>query len=117
MGNNTIHLVTVFSAEALLAGGTATSSAINLNDYKPDGTFSIQVTTVGTGTLKGEFLTSNDGTNFQEPNGATDIFTTHAAGTNQYSFSPPVSGWIKIKITEDGGGATITSAMLTLAMR
>ena len=116
MANNRVHPVAVvFSASALTQNTSLTSEAIDLNLYKPQGYFSAQVTTAGAGTVKVEYLLSNDGTTYTTPTGASDVVTAHTAGTDNYKIEPMVAQYMKIKITETNVGA-ITSFSITLAV-
>ena len=98
----TIQLVTT-----QVNSNTVTTSAINLNDYKPAGFFSIELKVSHTGTVsKVEYETSNSGIYFQEPTNASDIVTsvTSNSGPNVNgvvlaSFSPVISQYIRLKIS------------------
>ena len=112
-GNAPIITKNIFSAETLEAAGTATSTATDLSNM--EGYFTIQVAVSGSGTIKIEYLLSNDGTNYLEPTSASDIATGVTAtsgpggnGKNIYSFSPEMAKYVKIKITETGATDTVT---------
>lgn len=100
----------LFAAKTLTAGASATYN-MDLTRMNADGFFSLQIVVAsGTGTLKFEYLLSNNNSNFVEPTGASDIVATFGAGSGPgadgidiYSFEPEVSGYIQIKATEDGG--------------
>ena len=89
---------------------TITTRAINLDSYKPAGYFSIELQVEHTGTVtKVEYETSNSGINFQEPTNAIDIVTTvtsnsgpNVDGVVLASFEPPISQYIRLKITSSG---------------
>jgi hypothetical protein len=110
---NYIMSYTPIDAETVAASGTYTSSAIRLGwgqDQKvqPRGFFSVQVNLSGSGTAKIEFLCSNDGITFAEPDGAVDIVSGMTAGTKFLSFTPPVCQYLKIKATETGTSNSVT---------
>jgi len=112
--NGEIHRIQVFTAQAILAGASATSAAIDLSAYKPSGFFSIQVAVSGDGTCKIEYLLSNDGTNYLEPTSASDIASgllkTSGPGTDGkdiFSFTPEVAKHMKIKASETAGANAI----------
>lgn len=114
-----IFKIDLFSAVTIAAGQSA-EITIDLDPYKPTGIFALQLTLTGTGTAKGECLSSINGTDFVEPTGEDDIFSgfTAASGTSGkdiFSFTPKLSKKIKIKITETGGAnAVVVSAWLAV---
>jgi hypothetical protein len=113
VGQGTITSIKIFDSEVLAASGTATSTAIDLGGIKADGFFSIQIESTGTGTLKTEYLLSNNDSaalagTYLTPGAASDITTTKASGNDIVSFAPIIGDKMKIKITEDGGAAAIT---------
>ena len=117
MGNNGITVVNVFSAEAILGSGNSTSEVIPLWAYKPVGNFSLQVESVGVGSVvKLEYLLSNDGVTYLTPAGASDIVTAHAAGNAFYDFTPELAKFLKIKATETAA-ANVTSLNVKLAIQ
>lgn len=102
-----IYVQKLFSAEAIVASGSATSDAIDLGGLSTTGHFSLQVALTGDGTATIVFLLSNDGTNFLVPSGSLDItagFTkTSGPGTNGkdiFSFGPILGRWLQIRVTE-----------------
>ena len=112
MPNNQIFTKTIFSAEAIVASASATSSEIDLASIKPSGYFSLQVTVTGDGTAKLTYSISNDGTTYVTPTGAPDIKTAHVkttgtSGTDIYSFSIEPARYLKIIVTETGGANAI----------
>jgi hypothetical protein len=114
MGNNFVKTTRLFSAEAVVAGGSSTSAAIDLRNIAQLGYFSIQLVVTGDGTAKVEYLCSNNNSVFIEPSGASDIVTefTKASGPSIngkgfYSFYPETCGWMKFKVTETGGSSAI----------
>jgi len=118
-----INTNAVFASTAIAASGTAYSQIIDLNNFKPDGYFSLHITAAsGTGTAKIEYEISNNGTAFLEPTSASDIVLAHTVtsgpatdGKNIYSFDPEMCRYMRIKITETGGANPITiSATLAI---
>jgi hypothetical protein len=80
-----------------------------LENEEIQGFFSVQPVTSGTGTLKIEYLTSNENikTSFKVPylpdgSAMGDIVTAHPAGIEVYGFSPTVSAFSKIRLTATG---------------
>jgi len=109
----------IFDSETITAGADSTTSAIDLNKWRPEGYFSIQVVLTGAGTAKIEYLLSNDGTNYLEPSTGVDIVLAHTAtsgpgadGDDIYVFEPEVARYLKIKITETGGASIIATVTL-----
>ena len=114
MGNNFVKTTRLFSAEAIVASGSSTSSAIDLRNIAQNGYFSIQLVVTGDGTAKVEYQCSNNNSVFMEPESAVDIisgFTKTSGpggdGKGFYSFSPETCGWLKIKVSETGGAQAI----------
>ena len=88
---------------------------VDLVRENANGYFSIQIYITGDGTLKAEYLVSNDGTHFIEPTGATDIFSAYTKtsgpgsdGRDIVSFEPELAGHLRIKFTETGGANSVT---------
>ena len=103
--------VTVCSARALTAAGTWTSSAIHITS----GWFwdwTIQVIVTGSGTLKLEFATSLDGSNFVT--NSTAICSTLAAGSTPILYTPTIelAPWIKFILTEDGTSDALAATVI-----
>ena len=106
----------LFASKTILAAGNATYN-IDLSRMNAAGFFSLQIEVLAgsVGTLKFEYLLSNNNTNYVEPTGATDIVATFgvtsgpgADGIDIYSFEPEVCRWVQIKATEDGGADPVT---------
>ena len=113
MGYPDIYTRRLFNAESITASGTSTSSALDLGTLAKNGYFSIQLTVSGSGTVKLEYLLSNDGQTFKEPSSGVDITSTFGAtsgpdsdGKDVIDFQPEPARWMKIKATEDGTAAT-----------
>ena len=106
---NTINDNKVINGEVIQASGSFTSKAIELNNLKPNGYFSLQVAVTGSGTAKFEFLCSNNGEVFVAPESSAPIIQDVTTTTGRLvSFSPPPCGWIKIKCSETGSSNTVT---------
>ncbi len=107
-----ITTMKLFDGEALAAGGSADSVAVDLRDIAQNRAFSVFYTVAGSGTVKLEYLVSaeKDGA-YVEPSGASDIGATLAAGSDVLGFSPELAPFLKIRATEDGG---LNPATLTL---
>jgi hypothetical protein len=110
-----MHVDHIFASKVLAASANDTRN-IDLERLNAEGYFSTQIiVTAGTGVLKCEYLLSNDGTNFVEPTGATDVFSSFSAtsgpgsdGIDIYTFTPDLAKWIQIKMTETAGLASVT---------
>lgn len=105
----------VFTAEALEAGGTATSSAIDMLTSQIQGYFSLQLTITGDGTAKIEYECSNDGTTYDEPQDASDLFTglvkTSGPGADGKlidQFELEICRFVRFVVTETGGVSAVT---------
>lgn len=113
---NAITIDQFMNAEVILAAGTKTHT-IDMERYNYNGFFSIQIIMTGTGTLTGEYLLSNNGTDFVTPTGVPDspIFTAMAAGVDMFSFEPMLARYMQILLTEAGGAQPVTvTALLAL---
>jgi len=114
MSDRYLHTELIFNAETVAASANSISSAIDLNKYRPEGYFSLQVTVTGTGTAKIEFQLSNNGADYYEPSGSDDIVTAHTAtsgpgadGKDTYRFEPDPARFLKIKVSETAGAAAV----------
>ena len=114
MADQYINTVLLFDAETIALSADSTSDAIDLNKYRPEGYFSLQVTLTGSGTAKIECLQSNNGDDYLVPSGGEDIVTAHtvasgpgADGKHIYRFYPKPVRYMKIKVTETGGANAI----------
>ena len=117
MGNNDITVVDVFTNQTISGSGNETSEVIPLWAYKPAGHFSLQVHSVGAGSvIKLEYELSNDGVTYVTPTGASDIVTAHAAGNAFYDFTPELAKFLKIKATETAGN-DVTDLDVKLAIQ
>lgn len=120
-----VGLKTVASAQVIAAGQSFTSAAVPTADIfasegrsgvSAAGYFSVQLTVAGTGTARVEVLVSNDGTNFQEADGASDVMTGKTVGTSLASFTVPACKEFKLKITETGGANAVTVTAIVAAI-
>lgn len=105
-----IFKVQIFDNEEIAAGDSA-EYMVDLNWFKPVGVFALQVEVAGDGTIKGECLSSINGTDFVVPTGEDEIFTgfTSTSGTSGkdiFTVTPVPSTKIKIRLTETGGSNT-----------
>ncbi len=120
MSDKYLNTVEIFSTETITKNTNESSDAIDLNKYQPEGYFSLQVVLTGDGTGKFEYLVSNDGSNYLEPSGASDIATGHTKtsgpggdGIDIYTFQPGVARFMKIKVTETG---TANDVVVTITL-
>ncbi len=121
MGKNTIFNRKFWTAEAVLASGTA-SKDFDLETFKPEGFFSLQVTVTGSGTAQITYKVSNDNVSWRTPSGASDIVTAHTVSTGDsglefYDLSGTIqfARYLRITVTEtsttDAIAITATLAM------
>lgn len=107
-----------FSAYTITGSGNITSNAIQLKSFKPNGFFSVQLTSAGASSqITIEYLLSIDGTNYLDC--GTDIKTGHTPGTMLYAFpsgEPMVAKYMKIKLTETAG-SNVTSFSVKLCIQ
>ena len=109
MSTNNIAVNKCFSANTIAASGSLTTIIFDLNNFKPNGFYSLQVTVTRSGACKFEYLCSNDGENFVEPVGASDISSgVTAVSSAIISFSPVPCAYLRIKCTETGGANSVT---------
>lgn len=106
MGKNTIFTRKFWTAEAVAASGTA-SKDFDLDAFRPEGNFSLQVTVTGDGTAKLTYFTSNDNSTWRTPSTASDIVTAHikttgSSGTEFYDLSSAIEfcRYLRITVTE-----------------
>lgn len=114
MSDNYLYTELIFDTVTITAGSDSTCDAIDLNRFRPEGYFSLQVTLTGSGTGKIEYLLSNNGRDYLKPSEAEDIVTAHSSasgpgtdGKDIYIFEPEIARFMKIKVTETGGSASI----------
>ena len=109
MITNSVNVNKVINAQTIAANGSYSSPILDMNLFKANGYFSLQVTVTGSGTCKFEYLCSNDGENFVEPVGASDISSGVTAVTSAItSFTPIPCAYMRIKCTETGGANSVT---------
>lgn len=107
----------LFDAVEISAGGSEISEVIDLEAYVEYGYFSLQLIVTGDGTLKAEYMISNDKQHFVTKTAAADQivigFTkTGGPGTDGIdviSFEPEPCPQMRIKLTETGGLSTVTA--------
>jgi hypothetical protein len=111
-----IKIVDVFSSESLAASGSATSGVIGVDLCGCAATIQLAIT--GDGTIKVEYLASNDDENFVTPDSVSEIATglTKTPGNEIYAFTVPAVKSIKIKITETGTSDSV-GVSVKLALR
>ena len=121
MTDRYLHTELIFDTVTVAAAADSTSSAIDLNKYRPEGFFSLQVTLTGTGTAKIEYLLSNNGVDYMKPSSGEDIVTAHtvasgpgADGKDIYVFEPEVARFLKIKVTETAGAVAVVVTITLL---
>jgi len=110
MSDKYISTKKIFDAETVLASGNTTSEAADLNRYKPEGYYSLQITLTDAGTGKFTFLLSNDGVDYYTPSGSSDIVTSDTVGSGPNSDGkdiyivdiPFLVRYLKIKVEETG---------------
>jgi hypothetical protein len=114
MTKESISTMKLFDAQALAQSGVVTSVPVDLREISLRGAFAVHLIQAGAGTTKIEYFVAptKDGT-YLEPSGASDIVGAQAAGSNLIPFTPSLTPWLKIRVTENGVG-TITSLDLWL---
>ena len=105
-----IFSIPIFTAEALIASGTATSNTFPLAAYKPLGNFASQlhVTVTGAGNVDVDLYTSLNGEDFIL---SRTLFDGYAVGQFLESHGMEVATHFYIKITEKSGTGTATVSM------
>jgi len=112
---NDVFVKKVFDAEAIVAGGDATSVVIDLGGVtsNPE-SFGLQVELTGSGTATFEALVSNHTADFIRPSAQPVIksgFTATSGpasdGKDAFSFSIVPSRFLEIKVTETGASDAI----------
>ena len=112
-----ISTIRVWNARTVAKSGNLISQAFKLGSYSDvQGWFSLQIALTGDGTGKFQWGVSNDNTNFifRSDDPTKDIVTAHTKSSGPgtdgimiYQFSPVLSQWLKIKVTETGGANSI----------
>jgi hypothetical protein len=111
-----ITVIKLFDAQTILASGNSSQpgEGIDLQRYAQNGFFSVQYLITGDGTAKIEYNLSHDGATYIEPTSATDIGSSltkttgpGSDGKDILTFSPELSRFLKIKVTETGGAQSI----------
>jgi len=115
LGQRPITTIKVFDAEVLAAEGVALSPVIDLREINQNNNFSLEYTSVGTGTLEIKYLVcSTKGGTYLDT--GTALGTTLAAGSDLIAFAsgePFLAPFMKIRIEEDGdaNGITVTARL------
>ncbi len=99
----------VFNNKTILASANDDSIVIDLNTWKAQGFFSLDITIAGTGTAKFTYKLSNqpNGANAITPASASDISTAVTAGHTIVDFNPMVSNFLVINCEETGGANSV----------
>jgi len=116
------HNILLFSSESVAASGSATSAVTDLKRFRDfNGNFAIQYAISGSGTVKFEYESSIDGTNYIQPTGSADIATGLSASSGPGSDGKDIADftvaeacrYIRVKVTETGtsDAATVTAYM------
>jgi len=108
--------IKLFDSVAVTNANVA-SSALGLDRYRPLGMFSVQLIVTGTGTVsRVVYEVSNDGVNFVQPVGASDIYTNFTAtsgvasnGVDLQGFQPPVAGYLRLRVYATNGVSTVSA--------
>lgn len=112
-----------FDAQALgtAAGATDSSIVINLKNIRPNGFFSVQVTTTsaGAGVLQLQYKVSIDGVLYRVPKDkdgveADDIVTAHAVGTDIYPIGPVLGNYLMLTVTATVADLTAVTTQLLI---
>ena len=115
---NKISNFIIFNAKSIAANANASSEKLDLRSLAANGVFSLQYEITGSGTVKFEYLLSNEdaATNMIEPSTATDIGSslteTTGPGSNGkdiLSFEPEVARWLQIKCSVTLDTAVVTA--------
>lgn len=122
MSDKYIHTIKLFDAQTVAASQSATTSAIDLNKYKPEGFLSLQVKLTGSGTAQFTFLLSNDGVDYLTPTGSSDIVTAHTVSSGPSSDGKDiylleiiaVTRYLKIKVLETAAAEIVVTATLVI---
>lgn len=119
MSDNTILTRKLFDAEAILAGASATSSAVVIGNNRVNGVFGIQLEVTGDGTVTVEYALSINGVDYitsfgvgsEIVTGFTKTSGPDSNGKCMYSFAPMVATNIKIIVTETGGADAVAVSL------
>ena len=111
-----IEIVTPVDGVTVEDGTPYTSESIRFgqtrNEPETRGSFSIQVDfTSGTGSVKIEYLLSNDETNYVVPSGGKPIasgITLADDDNGMFEFTPMVAGFMKLRVTVTGADTKVT---------
>lgn len=94
MAQNMVNYKKIFSAEAITKGTSVYATPIiDLQDWRPEGYFGLQVYLTGGGTLKLEWFISADGKNFLCPTGYDNVIIngfTKSSGSHGIEYGDTV---------------------------
>ena len=101
----------IFTAQAVAAGGTATSSAVDITMCGGDCTLYLEIT--GDGTLTASYSITLDESDYVTPDGVSYIKagltkTSGTSGKIAIAFQPKAGSQLKITLTETGVASTNT---------
>ena len=115
----------IFDAITVSAGSSETSDAIDLSALRPIGFFTLMNELAGSGVGEFTYLVSDDGgANYYTPTGAIPITSGIVStsgpggdGKDKYRFGPMVARHLKIRLTETGGGSSLTPVTTRLTIQ
>jgi hypothetical protein len=121
MADRTVRVVDLFSSETIGAGGTITSSPVDLRERAKNGNLSLEylITSDGSPTVDVTYQLSYDAVNWVD--GSSTLKDGLAKGdgrtiqdiTSDIELSP----WIRFKMTEDASDASGAVATMRLAVQ
>ena len=116
MTMSTMEAVTVFTAEAIAASATATSSEIDvLYDRNPSGDMSLEFVLTGSGTVT---VTWQGGHNQGTFTDDVTVGSGLTAGTHFLAIlNPTLAASGKVKVAETGGADSVTITSMTYLFR
>jgi len=112
---NDVIVTKVFTAELILANGSALSGVIDLGSVSQLGSTGLQVYISGDGTAQFDYTVSNHLNDFITPSGVSAIASSvtktsgpGSDGKDAYPFEVIIHRYMKIKVTETGTSDSIT---------
>jgi len=106
-GQRVITNIKVFNAKAVVKNTSVNSAIIDMRSLAERGACSLHYIVTGAGTAAFEYLVSNEDSPDNMTEVATDIATGITVGTGIAAFTPTVSRWLQIQVTETGTAADI----------
>ena len=113
-GQRLITNIQLFNAKAIVKNTAVESMKIDMRSIAERGACSLQYAVTGSGTARFEYLISNEDTPTNMIEVATDIATGITVGSGPgtdgkdiAAFTPTVSRWLQIQVTETGNVADI----------